>query len=756
MNGVEEIASNRFLYSEIFTGYFGNILEAIIKSINNKDRINNIETKIKEYLQIIYRTMDPTYTMDLLNQDLDNANIAFAEPITNDQLFKFSNLIASQLLTVFLLYKKGYLPSMSQSPFYFVKNTLLSILPFHPDESKDKINQKIRSVLNTIPAELWHYINQKPFSDISILYWENFDRSSEQVRYSINNSINIVKHHCDKDQKLCCDLITVPQIAMNYNDYFKRLDDQLQSSFEKPDILFLDSILIAEYKSKGVIFSIASVEKNENIENHFIEKDKVLDIGKTLNGSLDAFPISRNFHVPAKAKVNNISKIKDLKYQKIKNDLNTFISNWIKTFDSRFNAEDKEWFDSFYTKALKDNECHDNVCKKDFITNIPNIKFIPLQFAKGAHASYSFFAYLANCQSNQRSFIEVKEKNKDSSRFIYSISIISQDNFEKRLKFFFDVVFSYVPVLALTLDHKYSGFIRDCYEDEWFDFCLPLESALFQKTEIDFSSKPVLTETSKPLSCLGGFTLAISDSCKDPYKAVEIIKKISEHRTPGDSMLNPEGNVVKINYKNEIIKYSMEKAFQSTILTQNDVNSEIFTSDTLEYIKIPEDIGKRPCYKGWRELESIISDVIRLNVFALFVFRHVIYIYNNNNELHRLQKGDVKLDNINIKNILENFIHVIGHEILEKDILSHFLFEEHSKIIEKGKEAIKDWVRNSFDFSPSEQKYVKEIVNELLINLKGKIKIQTCISYLSKETSSNLYSKIASYCYFNGYEFKKI
>jgi len=759
---MEKKDKNNFLYLEDFIIRFTDIMSSALSSLKGKHTISEIEKFINEYLRLCYQIMSVETSPDLINDfikksSIDNKDKLFlSEENPDDQLYKFSYIIASQLLHTILLYKKGYLPSMTQSPFNFIKDILLSTLPFH-QSSKDKINQELRTLLNNIDQGIWYFINQKPYSDITIFYWESFDKCPQDSLYHISKAIDIVSENVKPDpnsenfENKYCDFIKNPQKVINYNSYFKKLDFELQNSFKKPDIIFLDTSLISEYKNKGVIIPFASIDKHQDYEKHFWE-DQVLEIGKTLDGkSLDVYPISRNFHVAAKGEDVNID-IDGLTVESISEDLHKLTEKW------HLKDVDKVGLTKFFTGKLTDKDLTLKIYKSFVINStLPNNFFIPLQFARGAHAAYSFFAYTANCNNSQKSFIEVKENETASKDRNYFISLYEKKVLSDRLCFFYELVFNYVPVVSLILDHKYSGFIRDKFKNNWFDYCLPVEASIFQQSNIIFSKNPIKTDGGTPLSCLGGFALAITHDCQNPYKAVEIIKEISLNRVPRISTEITEAGNEDIEMKKilqVVSEFKFQKVFQSIILNESitkikDANS-ILLSD---YIKTPKDIAIRPSFIGWKELEMIISDIMRLNVFSLFIFRQVIFQHLNNlNELVEFNIGDEF-----ITNACDNYCNIVYNDLISRNITTYFkdqFYEDKNQIFDANlvKLEIENWVKNAFKFSIIEKVYIKEIVNRMISDFSKDNSILDSISYLSESTTNALYSKIESYSFFNNYE----
>jgi len=742
----------KYLYSVEFTDRFNRVVSAVIDSMEDKDKIKEIEELIKEHLLYCYLLMadEENIKNHDLNKYIDTSNhlvtareqfikhIKVDNQNPPDQLFKFSNIIVNQILTIVLLYKKGYLPTMTQSPFYFIKNILHSILPFHDSEDNETINAALRNSLANIPQEIWHYINQKPYSEISIFFWENFDISTDKITHRLISAINTVIEISSNLKKektipnLYCDLFVKPKTSTNYNDYFKSLEEELQNTFQKPDIYFLDSSLISEYKSKGILFPFASIEKRQNTEQHFLEND-IIPLGIADNGTLDAFPISRNFHIPAKAAKASF-EIEHIKFEVLNQ---TLAKKFSKTILAQNVSEIKyieylrrngtENSESIFDKILSNSDLNKPENAK-FITNIPNELLMPMQLARGPHSVYTLFAYMANCSTTQNSLFELNGKD--------SILIEKKDQLIPRFEFFYRAILTYVPIFSLTLDHTFSGFVRD-HNEKWIDFCLPIEASIFQESKVEFAKKPILTKANKPLSCLGGFVFAIDKDCMNPYKAVEIVKEISKNRT--------------VLSESEIPEFENAKVFQSTILSESKINQKVLSNGN--YIQTPASLAKRPNFKGWKELENIISEVTRVNVFVLLLFRNILSKYTNDTNLRLNEISQFKLDNKSLNIFKENCINIIVKDFIDSDIKSYLKKRDKKMDEDKVDEFVMQWVTNNFNFITVEQSYIKDVINELIDTLaQNDMSIDKCIEVLSIKTAEMLHYKFKTYCYFNDYK----
>jgi hypothetical protein len=751
------------LYLEDFLIAFAQTATSSLSCLEGKHTNSEIELFINKYLQLCYRIFNNDNVDDTINDFLnhepfiDAVGLKLSDNRSNDHLYKFSFLVTSQLLNTILLYKKGYLPSMTQSPLNFIKDILLTTLPIQ-NGKKEVINNELRIALNAIDQSIWYYINQKPYADISIVYWVNFDKCPEYTHYNLSEAIDLVSKIVKPTPKYAgyedrfCDFEPDPQDSLNYNSYFKKLDDILQNSFKKPDIIFIDTSLISEYKNKGVIISYDSIEKQHDHESMFWE-DSLLHIGSSLDrNTLDVFPISRNFHIPAKGQKNDID-ITELTIAKISDSFKELYKNF-----SQIKNTDEQNIRKLFTKDFDKS-----VEIKNFIIyTLPQSKFIPLQFARGAHAVYSFFAYTANCTASQNSFIDIELTRTPSSETTFLLSLFPKEALNERLTFFYQLAFNYIPVISLILDHKYSGFVRDTYSENWFDSCLPIEASIFQKTKIIFSKNSFKAECGNPLSCLGGFALAITHDCTNPYKAAGIMKNISSHRVPIFNTIDFDEITEqdKVVIKNELNKFKDQKVFQTIILPEQFMNKEFIKSEILEeYLKTPEKCAIRPNFKGWKELEMLISDTIRLNFISLSIFRNVVLAFSNKKtELENFSFSDEE-----IENIIDNYKTIIYEELKNRNIAEFFI--EHGQINNQRLTAterrdlskeilkdVKDWIINSFKFSIIEKVYIKDMVTKMLkIYSDNGREIAPSLLFLANKTTDALYSKIDSFSYFNNY-----
>ena len=93
-----------------------------------------------------------------------------------------------------------------------------------------------------------------------------------------------------------------------------------------------------------------------------------------------------------------------------------------------------------------------------------------------------------------------KTKEKEGIR----LKIFSQNILQKRIGYFFRLLYLYVPLASLCLDHVRAGAIRSRnFADFWFDPCLPIEAQKFQKLKIVPGKNPIRLDSAS-LSCLGG------------------------------------------------------------------------------------------------------------------------------------------------------------------------------------------------------------------------------------------------------------
>ena len=365
-----------------------------------------------------------------------------------------------------------------------------------------------------------------------------------------------------------------------------------------------------------------------------------------------------------------------------------------------------------------------------FITQLPDELLIPMQLARGPHSVYTLFAYMANCSTNQNSLFELKGKN--------TIAIEQMEHLIPRFEFFYRVVLTYVPVFSLILDHTFSGFVRD-HNEKWIDYCLPIEASIFQESKVVFAKHPILTKANKPLSCLGGYVFAIDKDCMNPYKAVEIIKEISKNRT--------------VRVDTEFQEFENSSVFQSTILSKSKINERILERGN--YIETPKSLAKRPNFKGWKELENIISEIIRVNAFVLLFFRNVLFKYTNNADVTLDKLSQFKLDNNKLNEFKENCINIIIKEFIDSDI-KNCIRKQNKRFNEDTVELfVIEWVTNNFNFVTVEQSYIKDVMNELIDTLvKNEMSLNECIKVLSTRTAEMLHYKFKTYCYFNEITFK--
>lgn len=733
---------------------FPQIDKKILKSIENElasifshiERYKNsgeIEDFIKKYNSNFFDLLSIT-NQEEFNSIKSRDGYEFMADNDSDQydfnnqdersLFIFKQTISITLLAIVLLYKKGFLNQMSNNPVSFIRKILESILPYH-SRFKDISNENdlrdfIREHMNEIKPELWNHLVQLAYSDIRILLWSRFDTINQQplehfgFEHIITKPNEGLKKHIDD---LNLNLVSESKPG-EYTEYFMSLDEELQSHYIVPDVFLIDTSLIGDYKKKGIIFPVQSYKKRDELEKTFVDK-KILEIGKSTNGIIDTYPISRNFHLPAQ--VSSSEKSDLFKHQDF--SLGALIKLTDDVRKSYTSPNDKK------TKARIHTLCTENINEINIKSDQKYLDFlfpfnqseswpIPMQLGRGAHAVYTFFAYTANLFNVRNSFLEIRETNP------LKLSVYKGIELKNRLKDFLKITYTYVPIHSLALDQITSGKLRDI-EKKWFDPCLPIEAVKYQNKNIIFNETPLYIRDNKPLSCIGGFNLAICNHSSNINSSATILDNISK-----DYFWEPiRNNKLTNDFICRIEKYAgddydnLRKSFEDLLKSQNNQYS---------YFKIPSHIAKRPNISGWTNLEMIISDSIRVHVLALMIFRLFATIELDMDDILDDSDSGKKISKQNTVNIFENFSKLIS--VYFKDKLS---FDDKD-----------EWIENNFNCFKSEKVYIAEMVNDLIntYNKSTENPENDVMKLIAENLSDNLINKINSYCVFNNIKLEYI
>ncbi|MCD4665903.1 MAG: hypothetical protein K8R68_11590 [Bacteroidales bacterium] len=774
-------------------------IQLLFNQIQNKDKISDIEDILKYYLHFHSFLMDGdtqtagylkgvTKVTESLKEFIhpsrkDSQNVLFNKP------YNRLILIYVKIVTILIyLYKKGYLPELGRNPASFIGEIINKIIIDKDETSQQLIDEILHDELKAIKPEFWEAILRKAYIEIKILYWSDFDFNRESD-FSLSKILEKMKGDLHENNY---DLLTDEISDVDYIDYFKKVSVKFQSDFDQPDIIFIDSSYIADFKSKGAIVSIDSILKKTDYEQiiNSIDKISLLSLGKTVNGTLDAIPFTRNFHVPGilqsaydkiidnetdnKFKTDYIAEfIKLIKLEnpdqaKINyNILLTIINNrkddgnglekilQNQLYDKSTGQEDEKITLRFYSSLFKDLGQEDILKDKDkdeitkgsvTIINMGINEdedevadyYIPMQLAKGAHVTYTVFAYLANSSQQQISMIssqndEESEKErkepKNERKNHYDFKVTSKNDLKKNTTDFYKLIFKYVPVISLSLDQKASGILRD-KQIKWFDLCLPIESQKYQSENILFSKAPVYRYVDKPLSCIGGFVLAVNKHSKDYAGATKIIKELLKYYYwyKGSKKNN---NKKEQKEQNHEIVHDIECRIKTESPEEESALQKNCFTDTYNEIKIPNNIAKRPNSDYWKSIEEIISYVFRIHIITLFIYRHFKILNNGEKDPNKMQilPKDIKPD------LIENTINRFK-EIAQVGFIQSFdedLLEQKKTYIS----SLPDWFTLNFSFPANDVIYIKEI-----ISIYMEKSIDDFMNVLSDKTIDLLFEKI--------------
>jgi hypothetical protein len=248
----------------------------------------------------------------------------------------------------------------------------------------------------------------------------------------------------------------------------------------------------------------------------------------------------------------------------------------------------------------------------------------PIQLAPGAHTTYTTFAMFANCGGELTSLLTQTNLEKKHERWQFgrvgddrrlSKADIEQEDenvrdrgnrvlllpdrkaLTKRAQQFFNLLWHFVPAVALTYDHVTASVARShAYRSVWFDPCLPVEAVLFHegtwtKNEADLADAPA-SLTEGRLSCLGGYSFALSSRSFARERAVAALRELRD-----TFQRNLDG-----------VDSSTYHLLDPSRLTDK-TGAAVASSAT------------RPTLSYWPLIDSVISDTVRLYAAGLFVTR---------------------------------------------------------------------------------------------------------------------------------------
>jgi hypothetical protein len=363
------------------------------------------------------------------------------------------------------------------------------------------------------------------------------------------------------------------------------------------------------------------------------------------------------------------------------------------------------------------------------------IPFIPMQAARGAHITYTFFAYLAGASKNKErhSFITV-EKNRSEERRNICLHIYSSELIRRRIESFLRLIYLYVPVISLCLDHVRAGVVRSgALSNLWFDPCLPIEAQKFQVEEIKLYPKPIeVTLNSASLSCLGGYCLALTDYSNAKHQTVM------------------QGFELAKKYYDNINKKKPPSDFNCRI----DYNASEHKQEHKEisYISTPIKIAKRPNFHGWSVIEEQISNIVRQYMATAMIIRALVAECGLDREALSIIIGANHCVGVS-NELLDNMTEYVRCDVVSETSIRKYLSRAKKMIkdffVRCNAEETDKWVNSNFDDLIEDRDAILGLLQSAIkmpIIDKNKI-IEGITQYLAKRMSETLVNKLEALCH---------
>ena len=439
-----------------------------------------------------------------------------------------------------------------------------------------------------------------------------------------------------------------------YSKYIDHLYDQLERRFEAVDIVFTDLVTLSDLRARRLIAD-------------FFDEDTLAaplkDIGQARVGAL-GWLVTVNYHViaaardlkrtpPSAAGIGDVMPQRALVSGLLESPNVMPLLAFSETgkqapprtpLGSAEFAPTKTWLTSLRGPNHKDTYISISQFTRYWGLGAPNPTFwtearnenatdarlfglgmgspiAPLQLAAGAHATYTTFAYFANCMDGVRSLLERPEFSDRHRSYHYSrvgidksvdlaslLSLIGGSDRQDRVLLmpaprylktrgthFFNFLWQFVPAASLCFDHVAAAFAREHFPNDWFDPCFPVEAVLFHSH--DWHNGSELSEESaqidgRPLSCLGEFSFAVTQRAFNARRAheavIELRRKFWE----------------ELDARRETNYHRLRPAPGEPSWTKSVSNSAV-----------------RPTLSFWGTVDEIISDAVKLYSSALFVAR---------------------------------------------------------------------------------------------------------------------------------------
>ncbi|MCF8336592.1 MAG: hypothetical protein K9I74_01285 [Bacteroidales bacterium] len=728
---------NLYLYSiELLSqGKTTDAIKKLWENIVNKPNGKESELYIKSF-------GEKSYKLELEKSILHDI---YWNKFKNKSVYKYNYTLITMVSLVIFLNKKGLLPEMSHNPASYIKSLLSDILPhiIFEDPQNLGINTLLSNKLNSIDKDVWDKILRRPQTEITFYYWPNIDHNfyaTDSNIYSIRSFIKYKNSNINLKDTYIIDASN--DNILSYDQYNFRFDQVLRNRYDKPDLFLIDSVNLPEYLEKGILtgtntFFTTSIESTLD---KLSKQDQ--ELAKTINGTREAIPLTRNFNI--------VGFSKNLKNRDDFDDaLDKGIHDMLNNDDMTFKIDKclshlkiKNFMSLFKGQQYKLKEG----CFSTYDIGSNNL-VIPMQLAKGAHTAYTFFAYFANTYKEEdrnqyESFIHIEKHSDDEEeeeiekKYCY---LPNKNTSVEAFIDFFKLLFNYVPIISLFMDQKYSAMYRTKRELKWFDPCLPIEAIKFQKDKIinikrsksaENKLEPAtsLNQYDKKMSCLGGYVISLSKESKEPFQAVdfsielaqEYLKKVKDNAKIEN--IKDTDVVTKINYN---------------VLNETE-KKELYEDN--KYFNTPENIAKRPSVSQWKEIESKISDLIRPYSFAVFLLR----IYTS--LIQSVDYQNQSLDTQSIVNEIEdNFDSILA--VIEQNINTFFKRD----ISDDEEINLKEWIKDNLNDIKANKLFILSLIrmltDEKLPKENYDKKIDKVIEQFAENITDSLYQRIASICF---------
>lgn len=664
--------------------------------------------------------------------------------------------ICSIVLSFILLNRQKYIDALGRNPSNFITDFFKRIIP--PSFcSPDIIDNEFSKIFSKVQSEQWVRIASPLRPQITIVLWEMLDSPEEDtsLRKSVLNIKDIEKGRVTIYEKF---------LPGTYEQYISDIDKRLRFGISESDLVLIDSVLLAEYKSKGVFDTVYYYLRDELDERE--GKLTELEIGKTDNGLIEAIPITRNFHMPGHGKdyasdgpdiCNKNRKFSDIAVlsEQIPKNIN---DKWVKLRGGKA----KLLFSNPGRSSTSNAQDNISIVFEQFITFMGReIPFVPMQAARGAHMAYTFFAYLSCTSIKQPSFIALDEEYRRKNGGI-SIKVLHPQLLKNRINHFLQFVYSFVPVSSLCLEHILAAALRThrSFKSIWFDPCLPIEAQKFQMEEIKFGERPLQTGSDdSSLSCLGGYCLALDHKADVKHSVAKIGLNLATNYFE-------QANRIAKEYENQLDKWPKDYNCRINYVKDSTVSG---------YLDTPKCIAKRPSFYGWKVIEELISNTVRQYMVTVMLVRAITdeaarldNDYDEKDEQRQLLEQSYYNKHIpefgTLDHVMKEYIEknaIISEDSIQKYLLSaktiiKKFFLENTDVASKvsSMEALID---SNFDCLIEDRNAILGLLRSGIEQIQVEVDVPgTIIEYLSDRMSQSLFTKLSAISHSAGWNFVSI